>query len=202
MSVKKSSLRQGIVMALILLLGYAAGVLAASGVEVDGDLTISGAGSLIFPDGTVQATAAAPSWHQILPGAERFVLVMNNNEAVLDNETGLVWEKSPSTSTSTWVDAVYHCATLYIGGRRGWHLPTIEQLASLSDTSVADSLKLPSDHPFVNVQIDCYWSATTLPDISSGAFKMCFDNNAVAVNPKSAYNYVWCARGGQSHDAY
>lgn len=105
--------------------------------KVTGSLTASG--GVKFPDGTVQTAAAAPSWHQILPAAERFVLVMNNNEAVLDKETGLVWEKSPSTSTHFWNSAIYLCASLDVGGRKGWHLPTVEQLASLVDTSVSGS---------------------------------------------------------------
>ena len=74
-------------------------------VEVTGDFKVNGAGSgVVFPDGTVQTTAAAPTWHQILPAAQRFVMVMNN-QAVLDRETGLVWEKSPTappTNPSTF----------------------------------------------------------------------------------------------------
>ena len=34
-----------------------------------------------------------PTWSQILPASERFVLVMGD-EAVLDKETGLVWAKN------------------------------------------------------------------------------------------------------------
>ena len=37
-----------------------------------------------------------PTWSQKLPAAQRFVIVLDG-AAVLDKETGLVWEKSPDT---------------------------------------------------------------------------------------------------------
>ena len=70
-------------------------------IDSSGNVKISGSGTgIIFPDGTKQSTASAPTWHQILPAADRFKLVMNSNAAVLDRETGLVWEKSPDATAS------------------------------------------------------------------------------------------------------
>lgn len=44
---------------------------------------------------------AEPSWDQKLPAATRFVVLMDwNNEAVLDRETGLVWEQAPAGGTT------------------------------------------------------------------------------------------------------
>src|SRR6266446_7891067 len=56
-----------------------------------------------------------PAWSQTLPGAQRFVLVMGA-AAVLDKETGLVWEKSPSPRDSNWLDAQLHCNLSTVGG--------------------------------------------------------------------------------------
>jgi hypothetical protein len=160
----------------------------------------STSGGIKFPDGTIQTTAAAPSWHQILPSEERFVLAMND-EAVLDKETGLVWEKSPSTSTYTWANALYHCAMLEVGGRKGWHLPTIEQLATLVDSSQT-SPSLPGGHPFLNVQSAVYYSSTTVEGNSANAWYVYFDNGSVSGYSKAFGGYAWCVRGGQSYNAY
>lgn len=46
-----------------------------------------------------------PAWSQKLPAAQRFVLVLDG-EAVLDKETGLVWERSPDTTLRNWYVAM------------------------------------------------------------------------------------------------
>jgi hypothetical protein len=89
-----------------------------------------------------------PAWSQTLPAGQRFVLVMGG-AAVLDKETGLVWEKSPSSRDSTWLDAQLHCNVNSAGGRFGWRLPVIQELASLIDPSVPEpGPTLPPGHPF------------------------------------------------------
>src|SRR5512140_126433 len=67
---------------------------------------------------------ATPSWDQTLPSSTRFVVLSNlNNAAVLDRETGLVWERSPSAArVPVWADAVNDCYARIIGGRKGWRL--------------------------------------------------------------------------------
>ena len=104
---------------------------------------------------------ATPSWDQTLPANTRFIVLTNmNSEAVLDRETGLVWEKSPSTSTFSWQGAQIQCNQLTVGNRKGWRLPTNQELASLVDPSVS-APTLPAGHPFINVQSSGSWSATT-----------------------------------------
>jgi hypothetical protein len=141
--------------------------------------------------------------------AERFTVLADfDNKAVRDNETGLVWEKSPTT-TSNWFDAITHCAQLEVDDRKGWALPMREQLASLVDTTsqscTNDNVCLPDGHPFLNVQAGVYWSATTSTrngDVFSPALAwvVLFSNGDVFNNGKGGNAHAWCVRGGQSFD--
>jgi hypothetical protein len=123
-------------------------------------------------------------------------------EAVLDLETGLVWERSAGTGGLTWVNALSHCARREVGGRKGWHLPLVEQLASLLDSSNSHPA-LPTGHPFQNVQTFNYWSATTVADDPSFARGVTFaaDGHVFGGNKDSLIGlYTWCARAGQVFD--
>jgi hypothetical protein len=142
-----------------------------------------------------------PAWSQQIPASLRFVILADfNNEAVLDLETGLVWERSPNEASKImWASARVHCYSLNKGGRKGWRLPKVEELASLVDPSVAfPAITLPIGHPFSNVQSDSpYWTTTpfTLDASSAWAVDFGLDGNAVG-DLMSSTNYVWCVRGG------
>jgi hypothetical protein len=65
-----------------------------------------------------------PPWDHQINGPARFrVLSDFNGEAVLDRETGLVWEQSPSTTTRTWFAAHSHCNVETVGNRRDGGFP-------------------------------------------------------------------------------
>jgi len=160
-----------------------------------------GVDGIMFPDGSLQTTAASGPWSQKLPAAERFKLVLGD-AAVLDKETGLVWDKSPDTTQRTWTSAISHCYTREIGGRKGWRLPTVEQLASLVDNTQSNP-SLPSGHPFSNVQSALYWSSTTSAVQTAHAWGVDFSVGGVNDDgSKGSDGRVWCVRGGQGYDAY
>jgi len=193
-------LKKKLLLCLCLLMLAVTGIAyAAPGVEVSGGLTLSGTGGLVFPDGTVQNTAGTPTWHQILPAAERFQLVMGN-EAVLDRETGLVWAQAPDATTRTWDQAVSYCYQLNLGNRSGWRLPTITEAASLLDKSVVAPPKLPSGHPFSNIQIQpsggYYW-ASTVATTTTSAWTVNMSYGDIYHYAKTEILYAWCVRSGQ-----
>jgi hypothetical protein len=135
-----------------------------------------------------------PTWDQILPAAQRFKLVIGG-EAVLDKETGLVWEKSPSSRTFDWVndDIFFHCNTLRKGNRLGWRVPTVQELATLVDASTGG---LPEGHPFSNVQSAAYWSANTYALDTKYAWIVFFRSSEVNAQLKTEANtFLWCVRG-------
>jgi len=145
---------------------------------------------------------ATPSWAQQLPASTRFVVLSNwgtGNEAVLDRETGLVWEQSPSTTQSNWFILSSHCVRLSKGGRKGWRLPTIQDLASLIDPTQTNP-SLPSGHPFA-VQSSYYWSASSFANLANDVWVVDFGNGSVVNGGKvNAIVYAWCVRGGPGVD--
>src|SRR5437588_12028084 len=104
---------------------------------------------------------ATPSWDQTLPSNTRFIVLANfGNAAVLDRETGLVWEQSPDNTEKTWVAARFACILKTVGSRKGWRLPTVQELASLIDPAVAfPGPTLPASHPFSHVRSGRNWPA-------------------------------------------
>jgi hypothetical protein len=140
-----------------------------------------------------------PTWSQHFTKGRFTVLPLFGSAAVFDKETGLVWEKSPSTNTFTWFNALTQCYTLGVGGRRGWRLPTIEELASLVDTSQPAPM-LPAGNPFTGVEEADYWSATTDASNAADAWVVPFNNGDVGRGAKDSDRLVWCVRGGQGID--
>ena len=176
--------------ALVIPVGYA-------GIAITGNLEPTSA-----PGSTMRTLEELqPAWSKKITDASmRFELVLDG-EAVLDKETGLVWEQSPGTTTRTWVNAISYAYNKTVGGRKGCRLPTVEELASLVDTSVVGDPKLPSGHPFTDVQSDFYWSSTTSVGDTSLAWAVDFLSGDVDYGDKGFYGYVWCVRGGHGHDA-
>jgi hypothetical protein len=159
---------------------------------------------------------AMPAWDQKLPASTRFVVLLDwNSEAVLDRNTGLVWERSPGdlnldnqvneSDRTVWQAAINICADRRVGGQKGWRLPSFVELSSLVDPA-ANGPSLPAGHPFINVQSFSYWSATTRigsfgldPD---NGWIVSFNNGGVQTTPKAATLHVWCVRGPMNAEAY
>jgi hypothetical protein len=142
------------------------------------------------------------SWDTVMNGPARFrVLPGFNNAAVLDRETGLVWERSPDTGTRNWLVAHRFCIDRAVGNRtrKGWRLPTVQELLSLVDPT-RDAPSLPASHPFSNVQSDFYWSATTFGENPALAWGAGFENDltepGARFTSKTLEFFVWCVRSG------
>jgi hypothetical protein len=141
-------------------------------------------------------------WDQVLPAEDRFEILMAfTNEAVLDKETGLVWERAPQATTHTWSNARFQCAGRTTGGRKGWRLPSVHELASLVDPANTNPA-LPAGHPFTNVQSTRYWSATTIAGNALDAWFVDFFNGNMNDNDKVFTLLAWCVRGGMNADQY
>jgi Protein of unknown function (DUF1566) len=141
-----------------------------------------------------------PSWSSKFTKGRFTVLPLFNGEAVLDKETGLVWERTPDGNTHTWFEAVERCYVVNHGDRQGWRLPTMEELSSLVD-STQQSPALSAGHPFIGVQSDTYWTATTRPSNQAQAMQLDIDTGSTGTFAKTDPNFkAWCVRGGRGVD--
>ena len=146
------------------------------------------------------------NWDKNLSSGSRFVLLTAfNNEAVRDNETGLVWEKTlrltPNFPT-VWDSATFGCAEHRTGGRMGWRLPSLAELGSLVDPTAVTGPTLPVGHPFVNVQASAYWSATTIAGDPTAAWAIDLGDGTVHKLAKTTPGFGWCVRGPMNADSY
>jgi len=161
-------------------------------------------------------TVHAQSWSIQNNDPKRFrVLNQFNNEAVLDTETGLVWERSPITTKYAWnvyPSAHILCNTRFTGGRYGWKLPSIQELASLLDPTRFHP-SLPAGHPFILSSDQAnngeFWSASSAETDSTSPNSAWFvsfyplvatDLVLYGVGDKTTPRYVWCARTGSGVD--
>lgn len=147
-------------------------------VNIEGEMFLEGdGGAITYPDGTRQTTAATTySWDKYFFVEDRYVLVLGDT-AVLDRETGLVWQRETTDSTWLWRDAVLLAAQYGSYSRRGWRLPTVEELSSLGNLARLTSVE---DHPFLNVKSDLYWTITKCEYDENRVYAV--DNNTGSVS--------------------
>jgi len=148
----------------------------------------------------LSALAGGVPWQEPINTPDRFIILTSyQNNAVFDAETGLVWERSPDATRRLWSIAQSFCNDKVVGNRKGWRLPTTQELASLVDPTRANPV-LPAGHPFIDVQSNVYWSATTGASNAAQAWSLNFINGFVGTLVKSFPVFAWCVRGGQGVD--
>jgi hypothetical protein len=158
---------------------------------------------------------APPAWDQTLPCATlancpRFIVLSNmNSAAVLDRETGLVWERAPGdhngdgvvNADDTRIQFIARgaCNSLTLGNRKGWRLPSLQEILTLfdGDPSNTSSPRLPPGHPFINIQgVGAYWTSTVFE--GQGGAAVFLSNGAIAFFGSALENFRWCVRGATS----
>jgi len=131
--------------------------------------------------------------------SSRFKCVMGG-EAVLDKQTGLTWARNADLAggTKTWQEAIEFCQNLEIGNRKGWRLPTKEELIAILDTSQSHPA-LPVGHPFNNLKtssntssgFNVYWTATISEANSDKAYNISLTAGMVMDELKLFDFVVW-----------
>ena len=191
-----------------------ASLLALMGVLLFVEVTQGG--DLEPPNGpTMGTTQIPPTWHQILPAddgptadgcnSSRFRCVFPTDAlpagaAVLDNTTGLVWERSPRLLQFFVWSAQDICYEHFTGDVKGWRPPKIEELASLVDVEAPADPMLPVGHPFMGITSDAdFWSSSTFFGDPLRAYYERFDGG-LGVTGKTGAFHFWCVRGGHGYD--
>jgi hypothetical protein len=142
------------------------------------------------------------SWSvKIDDGAQRFqMLAAFNNEAVLDKETQLVWEREPNRDLLKWQDALNHCQNAVVGGRLGWRLPSISEVTSLADGSVTENenhVPIPAfsvHHPFILKFGPGFWSVDKSDPKSAWVFDASNGGMVYLQTLKNDRAIAWCVR--------
>ena len=123
--------------------------------------------------------------------SERFVVLASfNDEAVLDKETQLVWQRKSVPTETNWGTAMHNCRYSGTGGRFGWRLPSMTELMSLLDSSG----ELPAGQFLLGTN-DYYWSSTDYATNSDLAYIKQLPGSGKFTNTKVSLNRYLCVRG-------
>jgi len=149
---------------------------------------------------------ATPSWDQKLActtasNCLRFVVLSNwidtdfpsGGAAVLDRETGLVWQRSPASYQTGQNGASIGCINQGTGGRGSWRLPSYQELTSLFEYA-GQFGNLPAGHPFQNLQAGQYYWTYNLEG-PSGFLVNISNGGNLRQNVFDPGNF-WCVRSG------
>lgn len=118
-------------------------------------------------------------------------------DCVTDNLTGLMWVKSPDSTTRTWQEALTYANDLSFCGYTDWRLPNINELESLGNVGQPNSSTWLNTQGFSNVQANAYWSSTPYTVNSNGAWVVNMYVGNMSLSSKASSSYVWTMRTSQ-----
>ena len=128
--------------------------------------------------------------------ASRFTV---NDDTIVDNLTGLMWEKSQSTESFTWADVFTRVSavnTAELGGYNDWRVPNRKELMSLVHYGIDNPLGWLGLQGFANLQhIKPYWTSTTQTNSADNAWGINMGQGSMGVYAKTITHYVLLVRG-------
>jgi hypothetical protein len=144
-----------------------------------------------------------PAWDQTLSStggctSQRFQCVMSS-QAVLDRETGVVWQRTPRTVLFTpWNTSVEECALATTGGRKGWRAPTLSEAESLLDPAITGANQLFAGNPFIvdPALVGTFFATSRSRTDTLGKLFRLDGQAAAIVKTDTTFNFgIWCVRG-------
>jgi len=155
------------------------------------------AGSADAPgiDAPVCAGVTTDDWlSSVMPlDANKQYAVGADGMTVLDEVTGLVWQRGSSASAVDFPTATGYCASLSLGGCMQWRLPQRIELTTLIDHAFASPAIDPNAFP--GTLAATYWAVT--PNTSANnSWVINFDNGNTFWNANNTTSNVRCVYGG------
>ena len=120
----------------------------------------------------------------------------SGEDVVIDNNTGLMWQKDVSNETYTFNNAVGYCSDLEYAGYTDWRLPSMMELQSILEFGD----KRPIDnYYFPTVESYHMWSSVSYSSLRTDAFAVLLKNYTKTPDsdhwPKTEKFNVRCVRG-------
>jgi len=117
-------------------------------------------------------------------------------DIVTDNNTGLIWQRSLSTSTyNIWQQAITYCAGLNYAGQTDWRLPTRKELTTLPDYGKSNPAIDASIFPDTQSKVSYYWTSSSNLHNTDYVWYVYFGYGSTAYNSKVGNGYARCVRG-------
>jgi Protein of unknown function (DUF1566) len=119
------------------------------------------------------------------------------NGMVYDIKTNLTWQQVISPGMYTQAEAVRHCATLGLNGVT-WRLPTMREILTIVDISVAPPGPTIDAKAFPNTPIGFYWSSTHYSGTPSNFWSAQFQFGFAYGNTLTDTSYARCVSSGRA----
>lgn len=127
------------------------------------------------------------------PSADAIGPYTVGSNTVVDQGTGLEWQKNDDATPRNWQSALAYCENLSLDSKTDWRLPNIRELKSIVDVN----RYYPAIAPAFTSRLAYYWSATTVTNYPAiSAWTVSFANGDDNWYVKAKSFYVRCVRAG------
>ncbi len=122
--------------------------------------------------------------------ARVYTLDADTNETIIDNITGLIWQKEDDNILRKWSDASEYCDGISLNESEDFRLPTIQELVSITDKARFN----PAINPiFINTKNSSnYWSSSLDNTNTLNAWFVFFYAGHALSGSKNSLNYIRC----------
>ena len=124
------------------------------------------------------------------------IQTISGQNIVVDNNTGLIWQQTISTTKQNWSNAGSYCSALIYAGYSDWRVPTPQELLTIVDNSKYKPATNTTYFPKTPSSDDAiFWSSSTQVNDTSKAWELVISSGKATYYYKTNSDYVRCVRG-------